>query len=609
VTVATNPRAYYRLDEPGGTIAYDSSGNGYNATVSGATLGQPSLLAGDTDTCMLFTASGGLTFPPALNIPTWTALTLEFWINLGSGTHYVVVAVDATSTNLFLDGNIAFSGSGASVLIDSILDFAGSLMVGGYLDEVAVYNYKFPNYLPILKYNIGIGSSSSSQNARIYKFQVVKVYDPSGNFIDVIRDAPLLSCKENINAAADTVTITLPRRIDAFDGAGQPGSLNTIVSGNVVQWWLYGAGLPSTGLLKFQGKIDEINPTLDESEAESVGVTVTPFSQVLGDHGIGTTAVTFGTAGSSSTYVDTGAILRSLFTGSYVDSTGATVSVLDPVTSRPYGDPYTMDPASLVSTGQMIAFPFQNQKLISVSNVLLALSTATYFLRMNQDKTVLLGAVPSDPTHTLLLGQHLSSIEYSMSNVPRKNVIVVEGAGSIKSTATGASADPSQLGPRVYYKSDNRITDQHTCDLMAAGILSILDRETVRAKIKVPDYRGSPQTGRGYDIETFKVGQTLKIVDARAPASSIVGTGAKWGTGVWGTDKWGAPTTQAIWGVSIWGQAIWSASLGSIFNQVVTIVSVQYDYYSVTLELGARAPSLSRALFDIELRMQDATLV
>jgi hypothetical protein len=78
---------------------------------------------------------------------------------------------------------------------------------------------------------------------------------------------------------------------------------------------------------------------------------------------------------------------------------------------------------------------------------------------------------------------------------------------------------------------------------------------------------------------------------------------------IWGSGQWGAPTTQTIWGSFLWGQALWSASVGSIFNTVVTIMSIQYDFFSVTLELGARQPSLSRALFDLELRMQDATLV
>src|SRR5256885_5295732 len=110
--------------------------------------------------------------------------------------------------------------------------------------------------------------SGSPQDANISKFQTVKVFLPDGTFLDIIRDAPYLNCKENINSASDTVKFTLPRAIDAFDGAGQPGSKNTIVSGNIVQWWIYGAGIISSGLLKFQGIIDEISPKLDENGGE-----------------------------------------------------------------------------------------------------------------------------------------------------------------------------------------------------------------------------------------------------------------------------------------------------------------------------------------------------
>jgi hypothetical protein len=455
-------------------------------------------------------------------------------------------------------------------------------------------------------YGLGL-SSGYPQDANINKFQVVKVYDPSGNFIDVIRDAPLLNCKENISAAADTVKIMLPRAIDAFDGAGQPGSKGTIVAGNVIQWWLYGVGLPAAGLLKFQGTIDQIAPKLDESGAESVEVTVVPFSQILGDHGVGTTAINFGTAGSSSTYLDTAIIIKSLFTGSYTDTSSNTISVLDPITSKPYADPFTLDPASLAATGQLVQFSFQSQKLISMQNNLLSLSTNQYFIRWNQDKTAFFGKIPTDATHTLFLGQDISSIEYSMSNIPRKNVIVIQGLGSIKATATGSSV--STIGERVYFKADDRITDQNTANFMASGILSILDRETVRAKIKVPDYRGSPQTGLGHDIEAFKVGQTVKIIDARAPSTSTAGSGDKWGSFVWGVGKWGAPTTQSIWGAFNWGSANWSSSVGSIFNTINTIQSISYNWSYVELELGARQPSLSRALFDLEMRFADYSLV
>src|SRR2546429_6211457 len=421
--------------------------------------------------------------------------------------------------------------------------------------------------------------SGTSLDMSINKQQVVKVLDPNGLFIDVIRDAPYLSSKENINAAADTVKFTLFRAIDAFDGAGQPGSKNTIVSGNIVQWLLYGAGIISSGLLKFQGVIDEISPKLDENGGESVEVTVTPYSQVLGDHGI-TSTVTFGTPGTASTYIDSASIFRAFFTGSYTDSAGNAVSVVDALTGNPYGSPFTMAAGSLTTTGQMVAFPFQNQKLIAALETVRSMNTANIFYRPNQDKTIFLGSIPSDPTHTLLLGQDISSIEYGISNVPRKNVIVVQGAGSVKATAFDA-VSIAAIGQRIFLKTDTRITSNDIAQVIANGLLDQMNRETVRAKVKVPDYRGSPQTGLGYDIETFQVGQTVKILDVRAPSTSTVGTGDRWGSMVWGTGKWGAPAGTTIWGAFNWGESAWSSSVGSIFNTINTIVSVQYDYFSV----------------------------
>src|SRR2546430_2109636 len=449
--------------------------------------------------------------------------------------------------------------------------------------------------------------SGSPQDANISKFQTVKVFLPDGTFLDVIRDAPYLSCQENINAAASTVKMTLYRAIDAFDGAGQPGSKNTIVSGNIIQYWLYGVGLPASGLLKFQGIIDEISPKLDENGGESVEVTVTPYSQILGDHGI-TSTVTFGTPGTASTYIDSASIFRAFFTGSYTDSTGASVSVVDALTGKPYGDPYTMAPGSLTTTGQMAAFPFQNQKLIAALETVRSMNTANIFYRPNQDKTIFLRSIPSDPTHTLLLGQHISSIEYGISNVPRKNVIVVQGAGSVKATAFDA-VSIAAIGQRIFLKTDTRITSNDIAQVIANGLLDQMNRETVRAKVKVPDYRGSPQTGLGYDIETFQVGQTVKILDVRAPSTSTVGTGDRWGSMVWGTGKWGAPAGKTIWGALNWNEAPWRARVGRIFITVGVMASVSYNYFYVELELGARAPTLSRAMFDLEMRVQEATLL
>src|SRR5690348_12451942 len=89
--------------------------------------------------------------------------------------------------------------------------------------------------------------------ASLYKRQQVLVYTSAGAFIDVWRDAPLLAgFKEAVNSATTPLRVTLPRKFDAFDLAGVIGSRGTIAQGNIVQYWLYGPGLPAAGKLRFQ---------------------------------------------------------------------------------------------------------------------------------------------------------------------------------------------------------------------------------------------------------------------------------------------------------------------------------------------------------------------
>jgi len=452
--------------------------------------------------------------------------------------------------------------------------------------------------------------SYTNVDASYQKFQVIKVYSPDRTtFLGLISDAAYVSgIKYNMSAADDAIHIILPRLIDAYDGENQPGSMGTIVMGNCIQIWVYGAGLPATGQLKFNGFIDTINPKLDENSSQSVDVLCTPYSQLaLGDHAA-TDPVPFGTAGNSATYVDTGTIFQSFFTGSYVDSTGATQSTLDIDTGQPYCYPYTMDPASVALTLQKTQYIFQNQQMFSSLNNVLLLSPPDYFYRMNQNLTTFFGVIPSTPVHTLLLGQHITAIEFPQDNVPRKNVIVVEGKG-VKGKYVGSSV--TSIGKRTYFKSDQRITDATTAQTLANGIGALLDRPVIRAKVKIPDYRGDQQPGLGYDIEKFRVGDTVKIIDARAPASSAVGVGSVWGSFVWGSSKWGGTSTAAptIWGSFNWGQAVWGTSLGAIFQTVVPIAAIDYNFHYVELELGFRAPKINRKVFNIEAALSDATLV
>lgn len=138
--LADRPKAYYRLDEPSGGIANDISGNGYTASISGASYSQVGAIVNDTDTCMLFASGGGVTLPYTLGFSGWSAASIEFWIKLDNNWHYIVITSSGASTIYYLDGTPITPSSGGSLLINDTLTFAGSLTISGYVDELAVYN-------------------------------------------------------------------------------------------------------------------------------------------------------------------------------------------------------------------------------------------------------------------------------------------------------------------------------------------------------------------------------------------------------------------------------------------------------------------------------------
>jgi hypothetical protein len=139
--LADNPVAYYRLDETTGTTAHDQTSNHYDATLSGGfTLSQPGALSNDSDTAIAFASTGMLSLPRTLNYTTFSAFSLEFWINTGTLWQYFAVTCDGTNTLAYLNGALVPLGSLSTVELGLLFDFAGSYLAAT-LDEVAIYNY------------------------------------------------------------------------------------------------------------------------------------------------------------------------------------------------------------------------------------------------------------------------------------------------------------------------------------------------------------------------------------------------------------------------------------------------------------------------------------
>ncbi len=537
---------------------------------------------------LTFAASIGGANPAAQNDTiSETAGTATAWtsaIAYGSGSGWLSILPSS--------GSLAANGTATIVVTCT----TGTLAIGTYTAAVTLTATTGGAIATISVTFVVVGPSQSIMDLHYQKVQQVKVYDVNGNYLGIWADAPLIvGLKDTINACQSPVKLVLPRKIDNFDGVGQYQSVpastwghfaygtgiwseegqalvrtaNTVVQGNTVQIYLYGPGLPATGLLKFQGYIDSIEPTITDKNDEGVTVTLTPLNAAIADHGYGGT-LTF-------TSVDPIAIFNHWF------------NTVDPLTGAGvyYSDPLTLAVGNPTTSGLSVNYNVTNLNLKSIFDTVMLMLGDNWYWRPNSDNTVTLKQLSATPDHYLLLGQHMQSLSYQEDNSQRYNVIYFVGSTGVSAHAVGASAKPIRqggIGEKIKFLQDSRITDNATAQIIANAQLALYDQPFIRAKCRLVDYRGDSKTALGIDIENFHVGETVSIIDARAKS----------------------PQTQ--WGSFRWGQAQYGSSSGSIFNTTIPIQAITYGWRFIDVEIGSLQPSQDRRLFSLEKKLNDYSL-
>ena len=177
--LADSPQAYYRLDESMGTIAYDSTSNGYNATLSGTyTQNQPGAISGDSDTSIYLGVSGTINAPSGLNYTTWTALSIEYWTNVTGSWVHVVLTTDNTTDLTYINGVVSSPVTPSSIEISAIFDFAGATTACN-IDEFAIYNYVLTPTQIAHHYSVGSTPTQSSTVSGGVQLLIQDVYYPT----------------------------------------------------------------------------------------------------------------------------------------------------------------------------------------------------------------------------------------------------------------------------------------------------------------------------------------------------------------------------------------------------------------------------------------------
>jgi hypothetical protein len=368
--------------------------------------------------------------------------------------------------------------------------------------------------------------------------------------------------------------VVLPRRFEQIDLPGNTGAHGIMQQGYVWKYYLFGPGLPQSGLLRYSGQVDEYVPQINDNGQETIAVTLTPQGSAIADSGLGST-LSFGTAGSSGTYVDPITQFNYWFTNN------------DPVTGKTYCYPLTLDPSNPTSSGVTTQFTYTNQDIKSILDNVILMLPANYFYRTNPDNTVTLNQTPLTAQHVLRVGMHISNPQYSQSWIQTQTAVFFLGGNDSNGNpiiAIKRGVDMETIGKRLYLHNESRVTDQSTANILAQGDLNNYDQPMLRTKIRVPDFRG-PNPSIGYDIESIKVGDSIQLQDNTYN---------------------GAATT---WDNSQWDTGIWDQSPGPALNTVGVITALTYGFWYVDLELGLPQPSLQRAVSQIQQSLQDFTLL
>jgi hypothetical protein len=139
--LADNPTAYYETSETTGSTAFDATSNHYDATLAGGfTLAQPGA-TNDGNTAIALSATGTFILPYTLNVTTFSAISIEFWINASTSWQHFAITCDDHTTLAYLNGSITAIGTTALVEVGVLFDFAGSYAAASFA-KVAIYNYK-----------------------------------------------------------------------------------------------------------------------------------------------------------------------------------------------------------------------------------------------------------------------------------------------------------------------------------------------------------------------------------------------------------------------------------------------------------------------------------
>lgn len=364
--------------------------------------------------------------------------------------------------------------------------------------------------------------------------------------------------KTTINGGPGELKIELGRTFDDF-GEDVDVKLN-----NKVELWVVDEEAPN-GRLMYSGFISGYKPIIQERK-ETILITVIGYVAELA-----------------------GMILRdasgntTLAYNSY-DPANILKDVIDKY--RSLGGSLNYSASSIELTNTVVSYTFNTNTIKECIDKIIELCPSGWFFRIDPDGIIYLQPRSLTATHTFTIGRDIENLETNRLIDNIVNRVLFTGGGSpplFRKYENTSSQD--SYGLREIKKVDQRVTVVATAATISQRIIDDQKDPEIRSKFTIVDSNGH-NAELGYDIETIKVGQTLRVKNLKAGTKTI--------------SYW----DQAFWDVDVWDQTISSAAA-----DVIQILSLEYTPDSIVIEASSRLPQIAKRIEDVNRNLENSQTV
>lgn len=360
-----------------------------------------------------------------------------------------------------------------------------------------------------------------------------------------------------INNGPGELNIKLARSFDNF-GEGSDVKLN-----NKVECWCVDKDSPS-GILIYAGFISGYKPVFEEDN-QYIEVTVLGFidelnRMVLRDVS-GNTTLAYNSQ-------DPANILKDVL-----------------VKYNALGGRLGFTSSSITLTNTVVSYTFNTNTIKECLDKIIELCPLGWYYRIDPTGFVFLAPKSATAIHTFSVGTEIENLETFRRVENMVNRVLVIGGGSpalfrkYENTSAQATYGLYEL---VYV--DQRITVVATAAIIAQRIIDDRKDPEIRSTFVIVDNSGA--RGMGYDIESIKVGQTLRV-------RNLFTSGIQ----------------PSLWDKARWDVDVWDQSLAASAADVIQILSIGYTPDSITVEASSRLPQVAKRIEDINRNLQTSQMV